>query len=114
MKQLPVRDALTLIDTAASGHKPLLLDVREAWEFQLASIAVAQDKAETLHIPMNEVPQRLSEIERERTIICVCHHGMRSLHVAHFLAQQGYDDVLNLQGGIDAWSLQIDPSVPRY
>ncbi|AKJ28301.1 rhodanese-like domain-containing protein [Caldimonas brevitalea] len=114
MQQYTVRELQQhLLDSAAAGTaRPLLLDVREPWEFSLAAIRVPQ--ADTLHIPMQEVPARLAEIEAERLVVCVCHHGMRSLQVAHFLAGQGHDQVVNLQGGIDAWSEQIDPNVPRY
>lgn len=112
LRQLPVQDVQALIDTADAQAAPLLLDVREPWEFSLAAIRSA--KAETLHIPMHEIPARLAEIDPQRPVICVCHHGMRSLQVAHFLARQGYEEVINLEGGIDAWSQQVDPGVPRY
>ncbi|MCW7538263.1 rhodanese-like domain-containing protein [Aquabacterium sp. A7-Y] len=112
MQQLSVRDTRHLIATADPARPPLLLDVREPWEFSLAAIRLAA--AETLHIPMQQVPARLAEIPRDRTVICVCHHGMRSLQVAHYLAAQGHDDVINLQGGIDAWSQEVDPDLPRY
>lgn len=112
MRQLPVRDIHALIADAAPDSRPLLLDVREPWEFELAAIRLPQ--ADTVLMPMGEVPARLAEIDPERTIVCVCHHGMRSLHVARFLAQQGCDDVINMQGGIDAWSREVDPGIPRY
>ncbi|UZG43201.1 rhodanese-like domain-containing protein [Caldimonas thermodepolymerans] len=105
-----VRDLLAA--TAAGDDAPQLLDVREPWEVAVA--AIDPGRATALHIPMQEIPARLSEIDPERTVVCVCHHGMRSLHVAHYLARQGYDDVVNLHGGIDAWSQQVDPGVPRY
>ena len=91
---------------------PLVLDVREAWERQTAS--VRPDGFELVAIPMMEVPQRLAELPRDRPIACLCHHGARSQRVAGFLAQQGYTDVANIAGGIDAWSLERDPAVPRY
>lgn len=112
LRELSVQDVARLIGAAHAGAAPVLLDVREPWEFSLAVIRSAQ--AETLSIPMREIPARLAEIDAQRPVICVCHHGMRSLQVAHFLVQQGYEDVINLQGGIDAWSEQIDPGVPRY
>lgn len=98
---------------AANGASlPLLLDVREPWERQTAS--VAPQGFELVAIPMGEIPGRLDELDPARPIACLCHHGMRSLRVAGFLAQQGFEQVANITGGIDAWSHECDPSVPRY
>lgn len=112
MQQLPPSAVQRLVQSSAPERRPVLLDVREPWEFQQAAVRLAG--ADTLHIPMREIPSRLAEIDPARTIVCVCHHGGRSLQVAHFLVQRGYIDVINLQGGIDAWSREVDPSVPRY
>ena len=90
----------------------VLLDVREPWELQTASVAPAGFTL--LAIPMNEIPARLSELDENQRIACLCHHGARSQRVAQFLAQNGFDSVVNIAGGIDAWSLQRDPAVPRY
>ena len=90
----------------------VVLDVREPWEVQTACV-VAQD-FELLTIPMSTVPVRLQDLPRERPIACLCHHGARSMQVAMFLAQQGFDTVANITGGINAWSSQVDPSVPTY
>ena len=70
--------------------------------------------ADVLGIPMNQLPARLAELPQDRPIACMCHHGARSQRVALFLAQQGYGDVANIAGGIDAWSNERDPAVPRY
>ena len=110
--QLSVHDIQALLRSADPAAPPVLLDVREPWEFQLA--AIRSPHAPTLHIPMRDIPARLAELPRDRAILCYCHHGMRSLQVMHFLHQQGYDEAVNVAGGIDAWSLQIDPGVPRY
>src|SRR5215203_3179912 len=88
---------------------PVVLDVREPWELQTAS--VREDGFRLVHIPMGEIPGRLAELEdlHEKAggaIACLCHHGMRSLQVANYLAQNGFTGVVNLQGGIDAWSKQ--------
>ncbi len=91
---------------------PLVLDVREPWELQTAS--VKPDGFELLSIPMGEVPQRLADIDTKRPIACLCHHGARSQRVANFLLQQGYSKLANIAGGIDAWSQVRDSSVPRY
>lgn len=97
----------------AQGARPLVLDVREPWELQVASLAPAGD-FDLLAVPMNQLPARLSELPPDRPIACLCHHGVRSQQVALFLARQGYGDVANIAGGIDAWSREHDPSVPLY
>ena len=110
MGQLAVEDLLPLC--AAQASRVLLLDVREPWEVATAALTI--DGVTTACIPMNEVPQRLDELDPSQFIVCLCHHGMRSLQVVAFLSRQGYPTVYNLAGGIDAWSTQIDPAVPRY
>jgi len=90
------------------GEKPLVLDVREDWELQLARIP------DVLHVPMNEVPARLGEFSRDAETIVMCHAGGRSMRVAHFLASQGFTNVANLAGGISAWSQAVDATVPQY
>ena len=95
------------------GHGDVVvLDVREGWELQTASIRA--ENFAFLHIPMSLVPARLSELDPQRPIACLCHHGGRSMQVAAFLAQQGFAHVANVAGGIHAWSTQVDPSVPQY
>jgi len=96
----------------APDAAPVLLDVREPWEVQTAS--VSPEGVTVLAIPMNTVPARLAELDPARRIACLCHHGGRSQQVAMFLAQQGYGQVANVAGGIDAWSATVDSSVPRY
>jgi rhodanese-related sulfurtransferase len=96
----------------AQPGSPLVLDVREPWERQTASIQ--PEGFELLAIPMMEVPARLAELSPDRPIACLCHHGGRSQRVAGFLEQQGYSTVANIAGGIDAWARERDPAVPRY
>jgi rhodanese-related sulfurtransferase len=91
-----------------SRAAPVLLDVREPWEIETAKIA-----GSTL-IPMREIPARSEELDDEAPVVCVCHHGARSAQVAMFLESRGHKNVFNLQGGIDAWSRQVDPAVPTY
>jgi rhodanese-related sulfurtransferase len=99
--------------TSMQAHgDPLVLDVREAWELQTAS--VRSENFELLHIPMQAIPPRLSELDPNRPIACLCHHGGRSMQVAAFLVNQGFSHVANVAGGIHAWSTQVDPSVPQY
>ena len=91
---------------------PVLLDVREPWELQTAQVVPQGFTLAT--IPMNEIPARVAELDPGQRIACLCHHGARSQRVAAFLAQNGFDEVANIAGGIDAWSAQHDASVPRY
>lgn len=112
MKQLPARDVRQWAAEVAADGQPLLLDVREPWEVQLAAIRLPG--AGTLHLPMGQIPQRLDELDPAQPILCICHHGMRSAQVVAFLERAGFESVYNLVGGIDAWSAQVDPSVPRY
>ena len=101
-------------DTAVpvAESRPILLDVREPWELQTAS--VQPDGFTLVTIPMNEIPARLAELDASQRIACLCHHGARSQRVAMFLEQNGFPDIANVSGGIDAWSARHDPSVPRY
>ena len=91
---------------------PVVLDVREPAEWQAASVQA--DGFTLVQLSMNEIPARLAELDPQRPIACLCHHGARSQRVAQFLLQNGFENVVNIAGGIDAWSLQRDPTVPRY
>jgi len=92
----------------AAREQPLLLDVREPWEFEKARIGSAR------LVPMREIPGRLGEIDADKEVVAICHHGGRSQQVAMFLEKNGYNKVHNLVGGIDAWSRAVDPAVPLY
>jgi rhodanese-related sulfurtransferase len=91
---------------------PLVLDVREPWEVQTAS--VRPEGFDVIAIPMNEIPARIAQLDPERPVACLCHHGARSQRVAMFLEQNGFTRVANIAGGIDAWSAERDAGVPRY
>lgn len=91
-----------------SSEKPLLLDVREPFEFSICHID------DSIHIPMNQVPLQLNRLDSTRDIVVVCHHGIRSEQVGHFLVQQGFEKVTNLSGGIDAWAADVEPDMARY
>ena len=107
MKQIaPAELAAWLAD--AGREKPVLLDVREPWEFDTARIEGAR------LIPMRELPARLGELDRGKEVVAICHHGARSQQVAMFLEKNGFARVHNLQGGVDGWSRSVDPSVPLY
>jgi rhodanese-related sulfurtransferase len=87
----------------------ILLDVREPWEFATAQIAGSK------LMPMGEIPSRVfQEMDPEAHIVTVCHSGVRSLNVAAWMRNQGFEKVQSLSGGIDSWSREIDPTVPRY
>ncbi|HEY6238441.1 MAG TPA: rhodanese-like domain-containing protein [Thermoplasmata archaeon] len=92
----------------ASPDRVLLLDVREPEERATAAIDPS------VHIPMDQVPEHLADLPRDRTIVVYCHHGGRSEMVASYLEGEGYPDVVNLSGGIDRWSVEVDRTVPRY
>ncbi|ALT76898.1 rhodanese-like domain-containing protein [Paucibacter sp. KCTC 42545] len=111
MQQIGPREVLAMCQ-AGPELKPLLLDVREPWEAALASIRLDGISANLM--PMGQVTTRFGELDPAQPIVCYCHHGMRSLQVVAFLQRQGFDSVYNLAGGIDAWSQDVDPAVPRY
>jgi adenylyltransferase/sulfurtransferase len=92
------------------GERPLLVDVRQPWEHQLARLP------DSLLLPLGELASRSAEIQPApgQLVVCYCHHGVRSLHAAEILSRAGVSGVASLAGGIEAWSLQIDPSLPRY
>jgi rhodanese-related sulfurtransferase len=92
----------------ASRARPVLLDVREPWEFQTCHIEGS------LPMPMNTVPARIEELEEDAPIVCICHHGGRSMQVAAFLERNGFSHITNLTGGVHAWALQVDSSMPTY
>lgn len=103
-----------LADWQRSRHAGAVtvLDVREPAELAVAS--VRPDGFALVAIPMSEIPARIAELDPDQPVACLCHHGARSMRVAQFLAQQGFAHVANISGGIDAWSQQRDPTVPRY
>lgn len=90
------------------GSTVVLLDVREHVELEIASLP------SVVHVPMREIPARLADFDRDMPIVVMCHSGGRSRRVAEYLLGNGFSQVFNLRGGIDAWSTEIDPQVPRY
>lgn len=93
---------------AAAQPPPLLLDVREPWEFDKARI-----DGSTL-VPMRSVPQRLHELDPERETVVICHHGIRSRMVCRYLESQGFTNVINLSGGVAEWASDVDRRMPTY
>lgn len=90
-----------------SAHPPFLLDVREPFEYELANL-------NGILIPVGEIEERLDELPRDREIVVYCHHGGRSHYAAELLKQAGFKWLFNLDGGIDAWSCEVDPTLRRY
>ena len=105
--QLPV-----WLQTVATEGTPLVLDVREPSELNLA--CVKANGFELLAIPMSSIPLRLAELDPGRPVACLCHHGGRSMQVASFLERQGFTKVANIAGGIHAWPVEVDPSIAQY
>lgn len=103
--EIDVQSTKSLLD---SNESILLLDVRELLEVQTCKIDGCT------HIPMGEIPMKCEALPKDRRILVYCHHGRRSLMVTQFLRQHGLDNTQSIKGGISAWSLEIDPTVPRY
>jgi rhodanese-related sulfurtransferase len=107
VQQITAPELARMLDEHGSAAVQLL-DVREPWEFEIARLA-----GSTL-VPMQQVPAALDRFDPARPLVCICHHGVRSLQVAHYLTDHGFERVLNLLGGIDAWSRQVDPDCAVY
>jgi rhodanese-related sulfurtransferase len=107
MRQLAASELSTwLADGGRSA--PLLLDVREPWEFEICRIPGSR------LMPMSSIGASLDSIDDGVPIVCICHHGMRSLQVAMALEQRGWSEVYNLAGGVEAWARQVDPTMATY
>jgi rhodanese-related sulfurtransferase len=87
---------------------PLLLDVREPWEFDICHIAGSSN------LPMGQIPQRIKELPDYGEIVVICHHGVRSQQVIRFLQGQMSTSLINLDGGVDAWAREVEPDMPLY
>ncbi len=104
--EINVEEVKAMLD---SGHPFTLVDVREPWEWQTARIDGSK------HLPMGDVPTRAhQELDPESHIVVMCHHGVRSLSVTHWLRQQGFENAQSMRGGIDHWSRAVDAAVPIY
>ncbi len=101
-------DAQAYAELRRDGEAHTLVDVREDWEREVCAIE------DSLHLPLMQLPQRLGELPRDRPLVLHCHHGGRSMQATAWLRQQGFDNAINLGGGIDAWSAEVDPAVQRY
>ena len=107
MQQLTPENLKAWLDDA-SRPRPVLLDVREPWEHAICAIEGYTP------MPMQTVPARVAELDREAEIVVICHHGGRSMQVAHFLERHGFGKIHNLAGGVHAWAQRVDPSMESY
>ena len=105
MESVTVEELKVLLD---NNDKPLLLDVREKWEYDICHIQGS------VNLPMSEIMNKLDNLDKNQDTVVLCHHGMRSLQVANYLENAGFNKVSNLEGGIDAWANSIEPGMPRY
>ncbi len=104
--EITARDLATQLADPATA--PVLVDVREPWEWQLAHIDGS------VHLPMNLIPLRMNELPDDRPLVIICHHGVRSYQVALYLQQAGFDQLASLKGGVEAWASDIDPAMAHY
>ncbi len=110
--QVRPKDLAQWLDSVRAVGEPVVLDVREPYELQTASVTA--DGFTLMSIPMGVIPPRLAELDPQRPIACLCHHGGRSMQVANFLKNRGFEHVANIAGGIHAWSAEVDPGIARY
>jgi rhodanese-related sulfurtransferase len=107
MQQITPRELDALLRQSGEDA-PLLLDVREPWEFGICRIEGAK------LVPMRQIPSSLSQLDTERPTVVICHHGIRSQQVALYLEHNGFSRVINLRGGVAGWAQDVDPSMPTY
>ncbi len=106
MRRLRARELYEYLQQ--TDTQPLLLDVREPWEYEYCRIEGSE------LVPMAQIPSVHEDLERDREIVVICHHGIRSYQVAYFLEHMGFEQVINLEGGIDAWAREVDPDIQLY
>ena len=106
MRELEVEQLERYLESAEV--KPLLLDVRQPWEFEICKLK------DSVLIPMSAIPTRLDELDKERETVVICHHGIRSRRVALYLDQAGFNNVINMKGGMAAWAQNVDPGMATY
>lgn len=107
MKQITPAELAPRLATA-DQPQPVLLDVREPWEFALCQVPGS------INLPMNELPARFGELDEDAEIVMICHHGMRSYQCGAFLERQGFGNIINLAGGVERWADEVDPAMARY
>ena len=92
----------------STDEVPLLLDVREEWEFDRCKIDGS------ILIPMGQIPSQLNELDPDRVTVMICHHGIRSRHIGIYLEREGFENIINLSGGVDAWARDVDSTMAVY
>ncbi|RLJ68018.1 rhodanese-like domain-containing protein [Sulfurisoma sediminicola] len=107
MQQISAPQLKTWLDDA-ERTKPVLVDVRQPWEFDVCRIDGSKP------LPMSAIPARFMELDRNAETVVICHHGARSYQVCMFLEHQGFTNIFNLYGGVAAWAQQVDPAMPTY
>jgi rhodanese-related sulfurtransferase len=112
IEQIRPRELSSWLSRHHGEKSPVVLDVREPAEWRIAS--VQPGNFTLLPMSMGTVPARLQELDPETPVACLCHHGARSMQVAQFLLNQGFAQVVNIAGGIDAWAVEIDNTIARY
>lgn len=105
VKEISPRELQVLLD---SGQEYMLLDVRQPWEFKICQLP------NSINISLNDLDKSVAQLPDEKEIVTICHHGVRSKQAAILLEQCGYTKVMSLQGGIDAWARDINPTMERY
>jgi len=106
MQQMTPTQLRDYLETASS--MPLLIDVREPWEFDICAID------NSILIPMGQIPAKIDTLDPDQEIVVICHHGIRSANVCRYLEHQGFDQMINLAGGVDAWAKDIDIDMAVY
>jgi rhodanese-related sulfurtransferase len=106
MQSIKPEQLKELLDRGGSNAR--LVDVREPWEFEICRIEGSEN------IPMSELPARLGAFDKDQPTVIICHHGARSLQVAEYLSRSGFTQVMNLEGGVNAWALTVDPDMEQY
>ena len=102
-------EAVELKDYLESADvKPLLLDVRQSWEFDICKLD------DSVLIPMSSIPANLDQLDKDRETVVICHHGIRSRRVAYYLEQAGFSNIINLRGGVDSWAKTVDNQMATY
>jgi rhodanese-related sulfurtransferase len=107
MQQITAKDLKHLLDSGHSGP-PLLLDVREPWEFDICRIEGSK------LIPMRQIHTAVEQLDHDQHTVVICHHGVRSRQVCSYLMQMGFNNVVNLIGGVQAWAHEVDTRMPTY
>jgi rhodanese-related sulfurtransferase len=107
--RIPEQSAEQVSERLAAGEELTILDCREAFELRLASLSQP-----VLHVPLGMMEDHADELPKDKPVVVMCHHGVRSMHGASILIQAGLTQVCSMSGGIDRWSRKVDPKVPRY